>query len=73
MIALPETNGKGAQTFIKRIKYAIENPIIDDVKMILKLSIGQAIYPRDGDDIDELIKISDNRMYMKKQNNPKYP
>jgi len=44
-----------------------------DVKMILKLSIGQAIYPRDGDDIDELIKISDSRMYMKKQNNPKYP
>ncbi|RKX35137.1 MAG: hypothetical protein DRP19_04965 [Thermotogae bacterium] len=30
MIALPETNGKGAQTFIKRIEYAIENPIIDD-------------------------------------------
>jgi len=73
VIALPETNGKGAQTFIKRIKYAIENPIIDDDKMILRLGIWQAIYPRDGNDIDELIKIFDSRMYMKKQNNPKYP
>lgn len=37
--------------------------VIDGIELELKGSIGVAIYPRDGTDIDELLKFADKNMY----------
>lgn len=52
----------------ERIRYAIEHSFIfEDKEIPLNVSIGQAIYPDDGENMDELIRLADERMYQEKQ------
>ncbi|AKI96598.1 hypothetical protein IX53_00790 [Kosmotoga pacifica] len=69
VIALPETDEKGARAFADRIQEKFKLPVnIDKIELTINLSIGIAVYPHEGKSIDELIKISDKRMYQNKQN-----
>lgn len=56
-----------AANVINKIKASIEKPINHKkVKLIIKMSIGMAAAPNDGDSMEQLLKVADNRMYLNK-------
>lgn len=61
-------NEPGAVTAAERILQAIARPIkVDDQEISVKCSIGVAICPKDGEDLDDLILKADKAMYAAKQ------
>lgn len=67
MVLLPDTNTTAAHIQAERIRKQVErNPIILDGQPVrLTVSLGVACYS-DHNDIDELIHVADNRLYMSK-------
>jgi len=54
----------GIDNFIKRIQQAVEQPIkIDNEIRQVGISIGIALFPDDGKDVNTLLKIADEAMY----------
>ena len=51
-----------------RIREATEHPFVfEETEIPIAVSIGEAIYPDDGENMDELIRLADKRMYQEKQ------
>lgn len=66
MVLLNEiTNVEQARNMIDNIHRAIQEPFLvgEDMEIFVEASIGIALYPRHGDNIDNLIKYADIAMY----------
>src|SRR5436305_3261641 len=63
----PETVVKKADQLRELAKHAGHEVCGED---ILSLSVGQALYPKDGQDAEELLAEADRRMYIEKQQQP---
>lgn len=69
VVVLPSASVDDTVHMAKRLLQAIEQPIkIADNELITTASIGIALYPDDGTDIDTLFKCADAAMYLAKQN-----
>lgn len=70
-LLLPEKNDFASLKIVMgRVKQCIEPPMqFKNHTFSCTVSIGGAIYPVDGEDIDALLKIADARMYEEKKNN----
>jgi predicted signal transduction protein with EAL and GGDEF domain len=52
-----------------KIRAVVEEPVMLDHGMAqVGVSIGWAMFPADGDDVDALLKIADKRMFETKKN-----
>jgi diguanylate cyclase len=62
------TSIEEAKRLIEAVQQAIQEPfIINDIAVHVAASIGVAIYPRHGDNVDNLIKYADIAMYKAKE------
>ena len=68
-LILPEIKDKGAAGIIaKRILSQFEEPFrIGDKEIFISTSIGIAMYPSDGEDVETLLKNADSAMYKAKE------
>lgn len=68
VILLPETGKTGAIKFAEKLRKLFEEPIeISGKRLKLEFSIGISTYPDDGENLKELIRIADKRMYEDKK------
>jgi diguanylate cyclase (GGDEF)-like protein/PAS domain S-box-containing protein len=68
VILLHEVDGMGAEQTARRLLETMAQPfVIDDMKFSLTFSIGIALYPEDGETLDDLIKNADSAMYHVKE------
>jgi diguanylate cyclase (GGDEF)-like protein/PAS domain S-box-containing protein len=68
VIVLPTASANNAANLADRLLEIISVPfVVDQHELITTASIGIAIYPNDGDDIEMLYKNADNAMYKAKQ------
>ena len=70
LILLPRLRDKSkVESVIKHLKITIEEKVFtfDDSQLDVSLSAGYALYPEDSDDLEELIHISDLKMYQDKE------
>ncbi|PLV56212.1 sensor domain-containing diguanylate cyclase [Thermotoga sp. SG1] len=66
-IVLPETDFNGAETMIRRIKDRFKEPVVvGEDQFLVKFSYGISVFPDDGENIEELMKVADERMYINK-------
>ncbi len=64
VLLLNQVDGVGAETVARRVLDSVLKPItLDGMSFSLTCSIGIAMYPDDGADMDELIKNADSAMY----------
>lgn len=69
IVLLPALSADGAAHVAKKLLQAIEQPLlIKEHELTITASIGIALYPNDGLNIEELIKRADAAMYLAKQN-----
>jgi len=69
VILLPETDKIGAMNFAERLRAAFRKPIVVANKEIkIGFSIGISVYPEDGENLEKLVNIADERMYIDKRN-----
>ncbi len=60
---------RDAEAVARRILAAVPTPVrVDDQEISTTASIGIAIYPDDGDDVETLVKHADRAMYFAKEN-----
>lgn len=68
VIVLPSVKADGIAHVAKKVLQAIEQPIsVQEHELIITASIGIALYPDDGVDIETLFKCADSAMYLAKQ------
>ncbi|AJG41464.1 diguanylate cyclase [Thermotoga sp. RQ7] len=66
-IVLPETDFNGAEAMIRRIEDRFREPVVvDEDRFLVKFSYGISVFPDDGESIEELMKVADERMYINK-------
>jgi len=63
VVVLPETESEAAQHVAKRVAEQLRS---DGEEPPLTVSVGTAVYPRDGRTIEELLRAADNALYAKK-------
>ena len=69
VVILPDVSVDDAAHMAKKLLQSIEQPIkLVDNELVVTASIGIALYPDDGQDIDTLFKRADAAMYLAKQN-----
>ncbi len=69
VVILPVLKVGDAAHMAQRLLQAIEQPIMmEENELIITASIGIALYPNDGTDVDMLFKAADAAMYLAKQN-----
>ena len=69
VIVLPNVKVDGAAHVAKKLLQAVELPItIKGHELVITASIGIAMYPDDGNDLETLFKSADAAMYLAKQN-----
>ncbi len=68
LVLVPELGGpKDAVTVAQKILEAFETPFpVEEQRISITVSLGVAIYPQDGEEIDELMKKADTAMYRAK-------
>ncbi|MFW6172651.1 MAG: PAS domain S-box protein [Elusimicrobiota bacterium] len=70
VILLPETDYESAEKLVERLHISLDSPfVLDENKIKMVLSIGISTYPDDGESINILIRIADERMYSNKPRN----
>lgn len=58
----------GLKASVKRIHSALNSPFqFEDKAFILSASVGTSLFPHDGNDINSLIELADQRMYINKK------
>ncbi|HEY8542063.1 MAG TPA: GGDEF domain-containing protein, partial [Pseudothermotoga sp.] len=68
LIMTYDVYSKNMSSLLNRIIHTIEKPIeIYDKTFRLSVQIGVAIFPQDGESLDELIRVADFAMYRAKQ------
>jgi len=68
VLLLHQTDVLGAEQTARRLMEVMSRPFeIDGMKFSLALSIGIALYPQDGETLDDLIKNADSAMYHVKE------
>ncbi|NWG31286.1 MAG: EAL domain-containing protein [Rhodocyclaceae bacterium] len=68
LILLHKTDARGAEIIARRILNSLSQPfVLDDFSFTLTCSIGIALYPDDGETMDDLIKNADAAMYHVKE------
>ena len=69
IVILPGVSVDDAAHMAKKLLNAIEQPIkLEEHELVTTASIGVALYPDDGKDMDTLFKCADAAMYLAKQN-----
>lgn len=72
-VLLPETSSLEAQSIAQKIAGAFEQSIpINDQQLLVGTSIGIAVYPDHGDDVETLVKRADVAMYVAKHSGLTY-
>lgn len=72
-LLLPNANIKNAIACVERISHALEQPfIINQKEIIAGFSIGIAMFPQHGKDLESLMKYADIAMYQAKKNSTGY-
>ena len=67
-VVLPQDREPRIAEAVERIRTALEEPfVLNGLSLGVEASIGVAVFPRDGDDVDELIKRADVAMYVAKE------
>jgi diguanylate cyclase (GGDEF)-like protein len=67
-VLLPDTDGTAATTLAVRLLDAIQRPIeVQGQHLDVAASIGVAIFPKDGDDADSLLRRADIALFVAKQ------
>ncbi len=70
VILLPETDYESAEKLVERLHSSLDSPfVLDENKIKMIVSIGISTYPDDGETINKLIKVADERMYSNKPRN----
>ncbi|QAA31044.1 EAL domain-containing protein [Clostridium manihotivorum] len=68
LILLPNIDDKGVNEYISNLSNRLEAKIIiNGIKVIASASFGAAVYPRDGENFEDLLKNSDTAMYKSKE------
>ena len=68
VLLLNQVDAAGAETAARRVLKSLAEPIeLDEMRFNLSCSIGIAMFPDDGADMDELIKNADSAMYAVKE------
>ena len=62
-------NWSDVEAFEKRIRRRVEreHKLEDGTRIFLRISIGSALYPDDGERASDLFHVADQRMYREKQ------
>jgi diguanylate cyclase (GGDEF)-like protein len=69
ILALSDADAEGAARVAEKLIESISQPYkIDQYELIVTPSIGIALYPEDGEDLDSLFKCADSAMYHAKEN-----
>lgn len=72
LMVLPETRARDATIFIDRLIRQVKKEVVllgdDGDQWLPSISVGAATYPRDGNDIEELLRVADNALYSAKGN-----
>lgn len=64
MVATDLTMGRSVYFFEEIIRRAVERPImVEGQPMVVRASLGVAVYPDDAQDVSKLLRIADQRMY----------
>lgn len=72
-ILLPDSTAEQATEIAEKINHSIENTFkINEYRLHVGVSIGIAVYPRDGDNLHTLMQHADVAMYIAKRNNLSY-
>ncbi len=72
-LLLPNANVENAIACVERISQALNKPFhISDQEITASFSIGIAMFPQHGDDMESLLKYADIAMYQAKQNGAGY-
>ena len=68
LLLLHDADARGAEITARRIFDSLVEPVfLDNMRFSISCSIGIALYPEDGDSIDELVKNADAAMYGAKE------
>lgn len=68
VLLLNQTDTRGAETAAQRVLDELSKPfLLDDMAFSLSCSIGIALFPEDGGNLDDLIKNADSAMYYAKE------
>ena len=68
VVILPGISVDDAAHMAKRLLQAVEQPIkLEEYELVITASLGIALYPDDGQDVDTLFKCADAAMYLAKQ------
>nr|WP_320050383.1 diguanylate cyclase [uncultured Desulfuromonas sp.] len=69
VILLPQVDGlSGVETLIRRIDKALQSPFeFDSLEVKSRASVGFSLFPEDGETAEELLRVSDQNMYVVKQ------
>jgi diguanylate cyclase (GGDEF)-like protein len=68
VVVLPETEAKAAQHVAERVTEQLRS---DNEEPPLTVSVGTAVYPRDGSTVEELLRAADTALYEKKGSSKK--
>ena len=67
-LILPDTDDEAAEVVAKKLIHSLLTPyVLNSQQFILGSSIGIAIYPQDGTDVNTLLQQADNAMYFAKK------
>jgi len=72
VISAYDCSKQDAKAFAERLIKAMEEPMkIDQLTLQLSASVGIATFPEDGDELTNLIRVADERLYMAKKSGSK--
>ncbi len=68
LVILPDLpDSKTAEHAARRIQNLLKVPlVVDGTQIVVGFSVGVAVFPEDGDDLDKLISTADTAMYLHK-------
>ncbi|RXT08060.1 GGDEF domain-containing protein [Ammoniphilus sp. CFH 90114] len=65
LIIAPFTDREGTEAFLDRIREDVHR-LAQDMELMITISIGTSVFPEDGRELRELIRVADQKMYEQK-------